>query len=92
MAKFSRWATCLLVLLAACQTPRQEGWLDTPTDSRVKGSPIVIVVVAWPFSVTVIRGVGHEVDQSGAIGGGKASGQQADQTTRVDADATVPLK
>ena len=85
--------TVLLVSLIGCQTPRQQGWQETPTKSRLQRSPIVVVVWAWPFSFVVVRGIGHEVDQSGAVGGGETSGtQKSDQKTDVDADATVPIK
>ncbi len=87
-----RWAAALLLLAACAQVPKQEGWQDTPTDSRVKDSSIIIVVWVWPFGVSVVHSIGHEVDQSGAVGGGTAKGQRAEQTTEVEVDAEVPIK
>lgn len=73
----------LLLLLAACATPRSEGRQSTPTS--VQG-PTVIVVVALPFGTAVL---GTGIDQQGDVEGSTA--QHADARADVHANASIPL-
>lgn len=80
-----RWASVLLGLLCACQTPRSQGWQDTPTEAR----EVRIIVVVLNLGGTVTLDRAGSLDQSGAVGAGGATETAASQRTDVDAAADV---
>jgi hypothetical protein len=77
-------AAVLLALLCACQTPRSQGWQDTPTEAR--DVHVIVLVFNLGGAVRIER---TGVDQSGNVGEGGTTETKSKQETKVDAQADV---